>query len=46
MSDYKLKGMQKIEDAVVDTYKKIETTVVDGYNEVEEGFVGVAENIN
>lgn len=46
MSDYKLKGMQKIEDAVVDTYKKIEATVVDGYKEVEEGFVGVAEAIN
>lgn len=46
MSDNKLKGMQKIEDAVVGTYKKIETTVVDGYKEVEEGFVGVAEAIN
>ena len=56
MSDNKLKGMekienavvgtyQKIEDGVVNTYKAIETAVVDGYKEVEENFVGVAQNI-
>ena len=33
------KGLQKIEDGVVEGYKKIEEGVVDGYKKVESGAV-------
>ena len=36
MADYKIKGLKKVEDAVVGTYKKIEDKFVDTFLEKTE----------